>query len=182
MSKRASARYAGLERVSATGRGDQELQLRSLARSPMRIAGDDLVLHWSEEGQNRYLHWSTSLLKEMQVFSMGSFPVEQSLRAAAGDSTVVVCNVGKGEVPPGYVRWQGVNYELPALGPGQSWSASEAADVAEPSAPLRMLARRSVPEGIALLHPLRVPANGGNQGAWLMRSESQLPEGSVCRG
>ncbi len=176
------ARYASLERSTAIGRGAQAVHLQSLARSPMHITGDGLVLHWSETVGDRYLDWTASLLQEMQVFSAGSFPVESRLRAGTDGSIVTVCNRGEGATSPAYLHWQGANYEVPSLASGARWIADESTATAEPTPHLRLLTRRSSGHAVTLLQPLKVPANGGEQQAWLMRTESDTQEVSPCRG
>ncbi len=174
------ARYASLERTSATGRGEQELQLRNLAPSLMHLTGDSLVLNWSEHASERYLDWSVSLLQEMQAFSMGSFPVEQRLRASTDGTEVIVCNQSDGHAPPAYLRWLGSNYTIPALAPGERWTIDESKITIETSAHLKLLASRTAYHELALLRPLEVPANGGDQSAWLMTTETDAGA-STCR-
>ncbi len=166
------ARYASLERASATGRGSQVLQLQSLARSPVHITGDSLVLNWSELASERYLDWSASLLQQMQVFSLGSFPVEPRLRASADGAEVIVCNRSDGHTPPAYLHWQGSNYAVPALAPGERLTMNESNITIETLAHLQLLARRTAYRDLALLHPLEVPPNGSDQQAWLMTTET----------
>ena len=168
------ARYASLERASAAGRGEQELRLQSLARSPMQVAGDALLLHWSEASSERYFDWSAPLLQEMHVFSMGSFPVEPRLRASADGGEVIVCNQSDGHTPPSYLRWQDRNYAVPALRPGERWAMDESSITFEASAHLKMLAQRTSYRELALLHPLGVPSNGSDQRAWLMTIETAM--------
>ena len=176
------ARYASLERASATGRGAQVLRLQSLARSPMHIMGDGLVLNWKEAARDRYLDWSASLLQEMQVLSMGSFPVAPSLRAGTDGEIVTVCNRGDRETRPAYLHWRGANYRVPALAPGSRWTADASTATTGPSAHLRLLARRASGRAVTLLHPLEVPANGGEQRAWLMQTESGETGATPCPG
>lgn len=170
------ARYSSLERASASGRGAQVLQLQSLARSPMHITGRSLVLNWSEIASERHLDWSATLLQEMRVFSMGSFPVEPRLRAAADGTEVIVCNRSAGQTQPSYLHWQGNNYEVPALAPGERWVTDESNITVEASAHLRLLALRTAHHQLALLHPLEVPSNGSDQRAWLMTTETDARE------
>ena len=174
------ARYSSLERASATGRGPQVLQLQSLARSPMHITGRSLVLNWSEIASERHLDWSASLLQEMRVFAMGSFPVEPRLRASADGTEVIVCNRSDGHTQPAYLHWQGNNYEVPALAPGERWTTNESNITVEVSAHLRLLAHRTANSELALLRPLEVPSNGSDQRAWLMTTETDA-RGVPCR-
>ena len=176
------ARYASLERASAMGRGTEVLHLQSLARSPLKIMGEGLILNWSETARDRYLDWSASLLQEMQVFSMGSFPVENRLRAGTQGETVTVCNQGNRQTPAAYLNWRGANYDVPGLAPGERWTADESTATAESAPHLQLLARRASREAVTLLQPLQVPGNGGSQRAWLMRVEANEPGAKPCRG
>ena len=54
--------------------------------------------------------------------------------------------------------------------------------MSEPRPELRLLARRTQGIAVALLQPLKVPANGGRQDAWLLRLEAPGAEDSPCHG
>jgi hypothetical protein len=165
------ARYAGLERATATGRGEQTVQLQSLALSPIRVTGNSLVLRWSDDPGNRRAAWSAALLQEMQVFSLGSFHAESRLRAGAGGTGLVVCNRSDGTAPAAYLRWQDDNYTIPPLAPGERWFTDDRSITDEVSPHLDLLARRAADLEPTILYPLEIPGNGRDQQAWLMTVE-----------
>lgn len=172
------ARYASIERASALGRGEQTLQLQSLARSPLSISGDSLRLWWDDVPGNRHVEWKTTLLQEMHVFAAGSFPVESRLRASTNGKDVVVCNRSSGSAPSAYLRWKGINYTVPPLDPGQRWLATEDSITKDRSAHLRLLAQRAAGPEPAILYPLEISANGADKHAWLMSIESSWSDES----
>ena len=175
------ARYSALEQLSATARGRQHVQPRSLAESPRTIEGNDLVVHWSDVPTERALEWQASLLEEAHLLTAGSFNVEPNLRAEIRDGMAVVCNQGRSPSPPAYLRWDNHNYAVPALAPTDIWSPGDDPALTESRPELRLLARRTQGIAVALLQPLRVPANGGRQDAWLLRLEVPGTEDSPCR-
>lgn len=176
------ARYAAIERLTASARGDRLLQPQSLGRSPMEINGESLTLHWSAAAGERQMEWNASLLEEAQLVTAGSFPVEPNLRAAVDGDTATVCNQGTAKSPASWLRFQGSTYAVPALQPASSWSLVDVAPETRRLPELRLLARRMQRHSLALLQPLRVPENGGTQRAWLMRVESDKAEASPCAG
>ena len=129
----------------------------------------------------RHLVWEASLLEQVRLITVGSFNVEPNLRAGVRDGMAVVCNHGRSPSPPAYLRWDNRNFSVPSLAPEATWSPQEAPAVIEARPELRLLARRAQRTSVALLQPLRVPANGGQQDAWLLRLESANTEDSPCR-
>lgn len=177
------ARYSGLEALASGGRGEQSLHTQSLGRSPHWISGDDLTLLWNAQPADRQLQWFPHLLQEIQIVTMGSFPVESILRAGLTDGIPTVCNLGAAMTPSAYLRWQDTTYSIPALAPEQRWSPNDDHAVRQRSPPLRLLAVRAQGNTITLLQPLRLQNQSrGNQHAWLMRRELDDSEGSPCRG
>ncbi len=174
------ARYASLERATAKGRGGQLLQMQSLDRSPMRISGSNLVLHWNRVAAERRFGWTTPVLQEAQVYATGSFPVEPGLRAVEEEGVVTVCNRGGGPSRPAFLRWRGTNYAVPGLAPGARWRVDETTPAAPPAPQLQVLGRRAANRGLTLLQPLTVPANGAVGRAWLMRPETAAVEALPC--
>lgn len=176
------ARYAAIERLTANTRGTHSLQPQSLERSPRELSGSGLTLHWGDAAGDRRLDWNASLLAEAQLLTAGSFPVEPNLRAGSDGLAVTVCNHGTAMSPPSFLRWRGSTFAVPSLAPSAAWTPVDADPVNEPRPELRLLARRTQRHSLALLQPLRVPANGGKQSAWLMRLETGHPETSPCTG
>ena len=175
------ARYASLERATAKGRGKQVLQMQSLERSPMRISGAGLAVLWSAAAAERRLEWTPSLLQEAGIYASGSFPVESNLRAVEEEDAVTVCNISGRPSQPAFLRWNGANYPIPALAPEARWRLDETTVAAAMAPQLGVLARRAPGDGLTLLQPLSVPANGGTRKAWLMRPETGTTGASPCR-
>ena len=175
------ARYASLERATAKGRGEQVLQMQSLERSPVRISGSGLLLQWSAATAERRLEWAPSVLQEAGIYAIGSFPVESNLRAVEEEDAVTVCNIGGRPSQPGFLRWNGANYAIPALAPEARWRLDETTLTATTAPQLAVFARRAPGDGLALLQPLSVPVNDGTREAWLMRPETRFTGESPCR-
>lgn len=173
------ARYSALDLLISDGRGEMTLRPVGLAQTAIAIEGDGTSLYWSAKADERRLRWSTSLLRQVHLYSLGSFPLESGLRAVNVDDDVTVCNNGKRPSPPAYAHWRGRSWALPELEPGMQWSSAGTLPTTKVTPALQLLQQRAPVAGPAVLQPLTVPGNGRQ--AWLMRAESSVAGLPPCR-
>ncbi len=177
------ARFAGLERHSASRLGTYTLPGDSHGIHPEKITSDTYSLRWNADNDQRNLVWHASPFQQIDKLTRGSFAVDPMLRASITDNNASVCNLGAVVSPITFLHWQGSIFAIPPMSPGTTWSSVNqmALDAVAMNAPeLQLLLDRSLAERMSLLQLLPMSVDEKNERAWLLQYESEQLGDSPC--